>query len=515
MMGSLVFHSPRSLTRVAVALAGAALLPLSSCNKHVFEVVPRDCTAELKNDTPIALDVPADILIVVDNSGSMCEEQKNLVDNFFDPDCPIDVNDVQPEYRNPSDALVAELADRCGFVQLLAAYDNDWRLGVITTDVGPCDDRYNIAEDPALKDFSCSKEVQPGWGRRPQRGCLQPFDIADRANSRVLERGDEDVGQKFANILANVKTFGSAYERGLDAMEVFLDKDSTRAPGCADDLDAFLRPDAKLVVIFLTDEDDCSHADGQFGLDDENAGESCDNETEVPPQTSTELCYSKLDELTPTKRYSDFLRSYKGDVEKVSVAVISGALVDDNGELSAAGCTISPQGTPLGGCFESRGNSNKTGQGQVCDPATTTCCTADPGSRYIQFARELGPNRYLNDSICFASFRNTMLDIAKFIAAPNQVRLAERPASPGAIVVEIVRQGESKPEQIRRIPDDEDTTGQSGWQYDGDVTITFYGTSVPRPGDKITVNALARPSEEQVYCTSPADADVDAGASSP
>ncbi len=510
MRKSTIRSTPRvRLALIALTAAGASV-GLGSCNKHVFEVVPRDCTTEIRSETPIDVDVPADILIVVDNSGSMCEEQANLVENFFDPDCPIDVNNVQAEYKNPDDELVRQLASECGFVQLLAAYDNDWRLGVITTDVGQCDDRYDIAETPGYG--GCSGEVETGWGRRPQRGCLQPFDHSDRANSRVLQRGDQDVGEKFANILDNVQTFGSAYERGLDAMQIFLDPNSSRAPGCGSDLDTFLRDEAKLVVIFLTDEDDCSHVDGQFGLRDENEDESCDNTVESFKDQalySPAFCYDRLGELAPTTRYSSFLKNYKDDENQVSVAVIAGALPNENGELVAGGCTVAGDGTPVGGCFESGGNSNQTGTNGLCSPDRDyQCCTADPGTRYIQFARELGPNRFLNDSICFESFRNTMLDIAKFIAAPNQVRLGKKPANSAAIIVEITRQGDSEPTQMLRIPDGEDTEGKSGWQYDGDLTITFYGDARPQPGDTINVNALANRDGEQAYCgSSPAESE--------
>lgn len=498
---------PTLSARVRLALlalpAAFASVALSSCNKHVFEVVPRDCTAQQDIDKPIPVDTPADILIVVDNSGSMCEEQANLVENFFDENCPItDLNNIPEQYRNPDPAMVQELAKNCGFVQLLAAYDNDWRLGVITTDVGQCDNRFGFASlsDPIA---NCSGTPMPDWGRRPQRGCLQP----DNGGTKVLKRGDQDVGRRFREILNNVRTFGSAWERGLDAMQVFLSPNSDRAPGCENDLDLFLRPEAKLVVIFLTDEDDCSHADGAFGLLDENDGESCSNATEVfhvqrTPVLKPEECYEKWDQLAPTSRYSQFLKSYKGDPKLVSVAVIAGGLFDeDSGAVIAGGCTVSNDGVPQGGCFESGGNSHQTAPGYMCDPDQTTCCTADPGTRYFQFARELGASQFLNDSICFDSFRNTMINIAAFIAADDFVQLAERPASPGAIVVEITRAGENEPTPIPRIPDGEDPSGRDGWQYDSEnLRVVFYGDAKPKPGDTIQVDALANRGEEQSGC---------------
>jgi hypothetical protein len=480
---------------LALTLIGVFVLsPFAGCNRHVFDVVPRDCTQEEQLIKPLEANKPADILVVIDNSGSMCEEQANLIENFFDPDCPIDVNNVQPEYLNPDPDTVQQLAASCGFIQLLAAYDNDWRLGVITSDVGQCDNRYGLAENGG--DFNCSdprtgENEFPNWGRRPQRGCLQPFDLGAAADTKVLQRGDADVGTKFASILENTRTFGSAFERGLDAMEVFLDPDASRAPGCGDDLGKFVRPEAKLVVIFVSDEDDCSHADGEYGFPNESADESCDNATEGQPEVAPSACYDSQDQLSPVNRYTNFLRNYKGPGGQVAVAVIAGALKDDQGAASPAGCIIGGDGTPQGGCFESGGNSNLTFPGFPCDPAALNepCCQADPGSRYFQLADQLGGAQSRTDSICFSSFRGTMLDIAAFIAAVNQVQLDERPASPGAIIVQVTKAGETEPTNIPRIADGDNPSGQDGWQYDGDSTITFYGNAIPQPGDEIFVAA--------------------------
>jgi hypothetical protein len=524
--GKLSLGALGAMVVTAGTLAATATLP--ACNKHVFEIVPRDCTAELQKKQQLDIEVPADILIVIDNSGSMCEEQANLVENFFDPNCPIDVNDVQRQYQNPDDETLAQLASQCGFVQLLAAYDNDWRIGVITTDVGQCDNRYGLAD---LGGFSCSGDPVANWGRRPQRGCLQPTHaLGNPTVPRVLKRGDANVAEKFTDILANIQTFGSAFERGLDAVEVFLSPDSDRAPGCENDLDTFLRDDAKLVVIFVTDEDDCSHADGAPGLLlDENEGDSCENEKDQFPQfknppRNPNDCYTERDKLAPVSRYAEFLRKVKGDVSKVSVAVIAGA-TKDGGDLKFEGCSADPQtGQPVGGCYESWGSSNdvraplEAGQrGGKCHPDTLAldgitepCCEADPGTRYFQLAQQFGGESLL-DSICFDSFRGTMLRIAQFIAAIDRVTLTERPASPAAILVQILRAGETERESIERIPDNAETAGRSGWKYDGDKTVVFFGDALPRPGDEIFIAALAEREDPDNLCDSagtpsPADA---------
>lgn len=506
---------------VLTALYVGGGLGLSGCNKHVFEVVPRDCTQEQQIVVPAQLDVPADILVVMDNSGSMCEEQANLAQNFFDPACPIDVNNVQPEYINPNDETLAALKPVCGFVQLLAAYENDWRIGVITTDVGQCDNRYGFAEtQPTL---TCDGQTQQ-WGRRPQRGCLQPHTLGDE-NALILQRGDNDVGTKFNNILSNISTFGSPFERGLDAMQVFLTPNASRAPGCEDHLDKFLRPEAKLVVIFITDEDDCSHGDAAGGMPDENLDESCDNATEQfyslkNPELSPDRCYTEPENLVDVSQFSAFLSGYKGaDPGQVSVAVIAGATKDGASQVNVEGCITGGNGDPEGACFASRGSSNLTGTNQKCNPQTLSdngitqpCCQADPGTRYYQLASSFGAAASKVDSICFQSFRQTMLEIAQFIARTDFVPLAEEPSNPAAIIVEVTHAGETEAEAVTRIPDGEDPNGRSGWQWDGGTKINFYGDAAPGPGDEISVVALVERDTVGDYICGAAVPGVDGGA---
>lgn len=496
-----------------------------ACNRHVFRVVPADCVKEQQVERALAADVPADILVVVDNSASMCEEQDNLVENFFDPDCPIDVSQPIPaEYVNPTPDVVAQLAQNCGFIQILSLFEKDFRLGVITTDVSQCDNAFGLASVAAA---NCDGTSYEEWGRKPQRGCLQPTADGQKIISNTDVRSG-DIGTKFRGVLENIRTFGSPFERGLDAVEIFLDPRSERAPGCEGDLERFLRPDAKLIVIFLSDEEDCSHADGAYGFTDENKAKGADNlaasscsvasepyYNQRTPAASPEECYTASDRLAPLDRYVDFLRARKGD--DVAVAVIAGA-VEANANIEPAGCRIS-NGAPSAMCTPSRGSSNATGPSGFCnadrlqEEGLPPCCQADSGSRYFQFARAFGAGSYLENSICYDSFRSTMIDIASFIGREEFVRLAEQPADPDAILVRVRRAGSDETENLPRIPDGEDPDGRDGWQYDGNLEINFYGNAVPQPGDSVFVAALDNRGDGGAECVAPdfAEAEPDGG----
>lgn len=500
--------------RIHLALAClvccVALLP--GCNKRVFRFVEPSCDRTIPLDIEIPLQKAADILIVVDSSGSMAEEQQKLADNFInlrcaEPgddstcECPLrDLTSIPAEYKNPQPSLYGRDGplSKCGFIQLLAAFENDFRVGVITTDVGPCDNRFNIDQSDEY---------------RPQRGCLQP-DASSRAQGRlVLSRADlfdgevdnDDLAARFSATLANIGIRGTGFERGLDATQIFLDPEAVRAPECSNDLETFRRPEAQLVTIFLTDEEDCSHADGAFGFLDENEGIVCGENGTTPQdqRIAATRCY-EADEngegLAPVDRYVDALRAAD---PRVKVAVIAG-LVREGDEDVASSCREPDAGAeqPALDCFESQGSSNdpaKCGPEAVADRDGLECCIADRADRYVEVAEALNQasasQTVLLDSICKVSFRQTMIDIAALVASTNFVDLVEEPAG-GVLVVTMKRAGESEEIVVPRLDRIADCEEGSGFVLDG-KRVQFCNDFVPGPGDSVFIRAKGQANTEQ------------------
>jgi hypothetical protein len=470
------------------------MLTAGSCNRRVFEEVKASCDRTIGDEIEVPTDKAADILIVVDNSGSMAEEQDELVDNFLNQDagaCPLqDLKNIPTDFVNPSRDLYTAggpLAN-CGFIQLLAAFENDFRVGVITTDVGLCDNRIP------------SSQGGDEWGFRSQRGCLQPDGAPGTGGLRKVisaadladdDNGNDDFAQRFRDTLENISVFGSPFERGLDAMSIFLDPNAeSRGPGCEGDLELFRRDDAALVVIFLTDEEDCSHGLGDGSFDNELEGEICGEFIDIVQEHNPANCYASVDELPPPSLYVDQLLAADPNAK---VAVIAGGL-GEPGNVSADGCTVGGDGAPSGDCYESGGLSNFTGENQPCGPGDfeesrggLPCCLADPGGRYYEFANEVG--KKTTDSICNASFRSTMLDIAAFIAAVDFVELPEEPASPNAIVVSLTRAGETEATTIQPLAPGADCATEDGWLIENGTRIVLCGQARPGPGDTIEVLA--------------------------
>jgi hypothetical protein len=547
-----------SLTLVFAALVGGA-----GCNRRVFEQVEPTCDPTIASDVDIPTEKAADILIVVDNSNSMREEQQNLAQNFLNPnisECPIGVDDLagfahckDPNppavcaYVNPTAEQLqsgGELAG-CGFIQILAAYENDFRVGIVTTDVGVCDNRTpaalggaHCAQSPTPPECtvqdtcnpellrcdgnnatSCTTDGDCGltWGYRPQRGCLQPngppgteFKVIARSDLEDTLGSNDDIGDRFTKTLNNISTNGTGFERGLDAMRDFLDPTNvaTRDPRCQNDLTNFLRDDAKLVVIFLSDEQDCSRLPGNNAMEDEFAGDIC-GIAPTPSGLSAGKCYDTFDagQLSPVGEYADFLRKQKKNADDISIAVIAGGVRDGDATVGS-GCTQA-DGQPVGGCWPSHGKSGtnacsavpsdpgvRAERGCLDDqgnlkPCALECCQADSGSRYFDLA-DAFPTQSIKDSICYTSFRETMIRIAVEIGDVESVKLAEAPADDALIFVEKAPKDSDEFALVTRIAA-EDCQTADGWYLDAgnatDIRVRFCGDTRPGPGERIRVRA--------------------------
>jgi hypothetical protein len=150
-----------------------------------------------------------DVLFVIDNSGSMEEEQSNLAANF-------------PQ-----------------FVSVLEASGLDYRVAVTTTG----------------RDYAWTMQAPIGGGLPMSQDNGDNGELLEKCGmtKRWIEKTDADVAGTFT-CLASVGTDGPGIEMPLGALrDAFEDRiaDGTNV--------GFHRPDALLAVVMLTDEEDCSH----------------------------------------------------------------------------------------------------------------------------------------------------------------------------------------------------------------------------------------------------------------
>jgi len=161
-----------------------------------------------------------DIVFVVDNSGSMKEEQANLAANF-------------PKFIAKIDTFKTKLGSKL-----------DWRLAVTTTGR---DVTYNV--DLLGTKVPMTEKGENGVFRMPPE-C--------GTSKRWVEKADADATSKFT-CLAKAGTSGAGIEMPLYTSRLALTdrmSDGTNA--------GFLRDDALLAFVILTDEDDCSREDNNF-----------------------------------------------------------------------------------------------------------------------------------------------------------------------------------------------------------------------------------------------------------
>jgi len=220
-----------------------------------------------------------DILFVIDDSGSMGEEQANLAQNF-----PL-------------------------FIQAL----NDFNEGSLD---------YRVAVTTTGRDVDYTIDVNPPIPGFPP--LLPLIDLSESGDNGVmrqecgmsrrwLERNDSDVATTFSCV-ANVGTGGPALEMPLYATQLALGarmSDGTNT--------GFLREDALLGVIILTDEDDCSRTDNDFTIE-------------------SDRCERNDPTFLPVSDTIGFLDSLTGDRGRWATAVIAGqsSCETDFGRASAA-----------------------------------------------------------------------------------------------------------------------------------------------------------------------------------
>ena len=163
-----------------------------------------------------------DIIFVVDDSGSMKEEQQNLAANF-------------PKFVSKIDSFKTKSGAKL-----------DWRIAVTTTAT-------NISYTIAVGGISLpmSEKGDDGAFRMPSE-C--------GTKRRWIEKSDPSASSDF-QCLARAGTGGSSIEMPLQATKLALNDRVTDGTNAG-----FLRDDALLALVILTDEDDCSRDDNNFTI---------------------------------------------------------------------------------------------------------------------------------------------------------------------------------------------------------------------------------------------------------
>ena len=290
------------LRNLALVISVACLMP--SCSEPELPIGDDPQYTVVSDMLPEAV-VDVDLLFVIDNSGSMAEEQASLA-------------------TWAQDALfgVLELDDDV----LLNLH-----VAVVTTDMGAGPFGISGCEGTGDSGVFNNEPALPS--------CTPPDDrylinIDDGAGGRITNYSAATLSEAFACI-AGVGIDGCGFEQPLETMKRALDGSNAENAG-------FLREDALLAVIIVSDEDDCSVSDSNLFDTAETDissplgplssfrcfefGVVCDGDD---PRTmgSKSECTPREDSayLNPVQGYVDFLYALKDDPSMIVVAAISGA----------------------------------------------------------------------------------------------------------------------------------------------------------------------------------------------
>ena len=319
---------------IAFILVGFFMITVA-CNDHGLTPLEQSILSERSEQRQVKPFTLIDILWVIDDSFSMCEEQDNLTRNFEN------------------------------FITGMVSLNARFRLAVITTDMKSGDFQGKFQNTPAqTADSRCEIPLNTS-------DCPMELHKVIDSDNYLINPDDYSGGLRADELrrdfrcIATVGTEGDNFEKGLMAAKVALSDELLVTHNAG-----FFREEAYLVIVFLSDENDCSD---NYELSRDNGNE----------------CEWKRDELVPVQEYADFFKSLKDDPEKVIVAAI---VAPDNEIRFDAPDQVQP-------------SCNSDGQGEGYS-----------GYRYEELVEMFGENGVLA-SICSAEFTDALEAIGNKMTA--------------------------------------------------------------------------------------------------
>jgi hypothetical protein len=348
-----------------------------------------DCERELGLPSAVA----TDILFVIDDSGSMAEEQAKVVERLG--------------------AFVTGLSS--------GPVAHDFHFGVITTSV--------LENARSCGATSAVLTAFPDAAGRLQLGKTTSGLLAADSDRKILAYDDPDLVAQAALLLGQ-GTAGSGEEMPLEAMRLALSAPLIETP-----LDAvppgnqgFLRPGARLLVVIVSDEDDCSDPTGAAIAVEPSCGVPCTADAECggpgqycvpdPEVRNGRRCVTNTCEtpagraaLEPIERYVDFL----------------GSLDDGTGRRRSREvfvAAIAPVSADAAHVPERCRNGADEAYGV--------------GVRYRALVDAMGDHAFLA-SICEDDYGAALSGIAALVTAPQTLELADAPPDPRLLRLAVLR----------------------------------------------------------------------------
>ena len=309
-------RDPRAgVLAATIMLASFGLGLIGACNSNPVQYLTAQGGIVKSKQTPVGGQIPMDILWVVDNSFSMCQEQKVLRDNFdlFIGEIQktnLDFHIALTTTHAPFSPFSIEVVAERGLIQSTpqpvpgnnaTCIRGDGMVNGVQTQFAPLRESLQVARnclaDPSTASQYEWTDQEIGCAIRGDMACdynedgaADTFDLFPdypeyrtipkvlRAQDYQNAQGGLDAARLRADFscMATVGTRGDGYEKGLLAAVEAVSLENTGGAVGAEGADTsapnhgFLRQDSGFALIFVSDENDCSH-DGSI----EEQGGTC------------------------------------------------------------------------------------------------------------------------------------------------------------------------------------------------------------------------------------------------
>ena len=315
--------------------------------------VPMSCL----QDVPQPEAQKLDLLFVIDDSGSMAANQA--------------------EVRKQLQFFMDELRKGGGI-------DQSMNVGVISTSV------YVFPQGGLqVGEEYCGIQLSSGENYCPEGGLLLP--LADnplsiqQQNSRVLRSDREGFMEDFRRRI-NLGIGGSPQETPFEAIRLALLSEVAQKPLSEGGNKGFLREGARLLIVVLTDEDDCSEMGPKSPLIRVSEGRE-------------DECHTRKEELTPVEDYFRLFKDVLGADREVIWTAIAPVSMHDKAV-----------------------NAVRDREGNIDIIRNAGCPTSwGSGLRHRRMAELFDSTLQNLHSICKESYYEPLLEIARMVNVPQYI----------------------------------------------------------------------------------------------
>jgi hypothetical protein len=293
-----------------VAASIATVTALAGCPSREVSKVDIGQQKQDKKRIPVVAERDIDILFLIDDSDSMGEEQQSLTENF-------------PRFIEKLEAIQGGLPNvHIGIISSnVGAHPNIPSCRPADSDEGRLQFAFVNTDDPQCTDGSLSLDGK----------FIRDVVVNEETGER--ERNYQGDLSGVFSCMAKLGVGGCGFEGQLESIKQALDKNPEN--------EGFLRPNAFLAIIIITDEDDCSAKgpemfdptitgkDSALGPLDSfrcfEFGVQCNPDDPRKPGEKTE-CVPRQDSpyMPDVQEYVDFIKGLKADPTKIIVAGIIG-----------------------------------------------------------------------------------------------------------------------------------------------------------------------------------------------